>query len=76
MQSRRKYSTEFKQEAVQLASAPGVSRAQVAGDLGINAGMLGRWTSVAGHPAARGWLDDADLARLLESVSPRDTAPC
>lgn len=47
MQKRRKYSTEFKQEVVQLASAPGVSRSQVAMDLGINAGMLARWCDLA-----------------------------
>ena len=43
MQKRRKYSTEFKREAVALASAPGVRVSQVAQDLGLNANMLSRW---------------------------------
>ena len=40
---RRKYSDEFKREAVALTEAPGVTQAQVASNLGINAHMLGRW---------------------------------
>ncbi len=40
---RRKYSQEFKQEAVSLASNPSVSVSQVARELGINDGLLRRW---------------------------------
>jgi transposase len=40
---RRKYSTEFKREAVALANQPGVTKAQIGRDLGINANMIGRW---------------------------------
>ena len=40
---RRKYSDEFKLEAVRLTQEPGVTQAQVARDLGIGAGLLGRW---------------------------------
>lgn len=74
MQSRRKYSTEFKQEAVQLASAAGVSRAQVARDLGINAGMLARWcrefesegkAAFKGHGKAR----DEEMAALKRELA-------
>ena len=43
MQQRRKYSDEFKREAVSLANQSGVSLRQIAEELGINAGMLGRW---------------------------------
>ncbi len=43
MPKRRKYSTEFKREAVALANQPGVTKAQVGRDLGINANMIGRW---------------------------------
>lgn len=43
MSKRRKYSQEYKQEAVQLAKTSGESLSQVARDLGINATMLGRW---------------------------------
>ena len=40
---RRKYSEEYKREAVALADQPGMTVAQVAGELGINANMLTRW---------------------------------
>ena len=40
---RRKYSTEFKREAVELTRDPGVTITQVARELGINPNMLGRW---------------------------------
>ena len=40
---RRKYSTEFKREAVALAGHPGQTIAGVAEDLGVGANLLGRW---------------------------------
>ena len=43
MSKRRKYSQEFKQEAVQMANTSGHRISQVAGELGINSTMLGRW---------------------------------
>ena len=43
MQSRRKYSKEFKLEAVNLANDPNVTLKQVANELGIGPGILGRW---------------------------------
>lgn len=43
MSKRRKYSPEFKQGAVEQARQPGVSSAQVARELGINANLLTRW---------------------------------
>ena len=43
MASRRKFSDEYKREAVQLATQPGVTKSQVARELGINANLLGRW---------------------------------
>ena len=43
MARRRKFSDEYKREAVQLATQPGVTKSQVAGELGINANLLGRW---------------------------------
>jgi transposase len=42
MSSRRKFSDEYKREAVRLATQPGVTKSQVASDLGINANLLGR----------------------------------
>ena len=43
MQQRRKYSEEFKREAVALANQADVTLSQVARELGINGHMLGRW---------------------------------
>lgn len=43
MSKRRKFSNEFKQEAVRLTEEPGVSCSQVAGELGIGANLLARW---------------------------------
>jgi transposase len=40
---RRKYSDEFKHEAVDLVLNQGYSIAEAARNLDINAGMLGRW---------------------------------
>jgi transposase len=40
---RRKFSDEYKREAVRLATAPGVTKSQVGRELGINANLLGRW---------------------------------
>ena len=47
---RRKYSAEFKREAVQLTLEPGRTVAEVAANLGLNANLLQRWRSqVKGH---------------------------
>ena len=43
MRQRRKYSDEFKREAVTFANQPNISLRQVAEELGLNASMLGRW---------------------------------
>ena len=43
MSKRRKYSTEFKPDAVELTRMEGVSVSQIAKDLGIGANMLSRW---------------------------------
>ncbi len=59
MGKRRKYSAEFKQEAVALANDPGLTKSQIARELGINATLLGRWSrelkerdrQAFGHPA-------------------------
>lgn len=43
MQQRKKYSGEFKREAVGLTRLPGTSVSQVARDVGIRANQLHRW---------------------------------
>jgi len=44
---RKKYTAEFKREAVKLARQDGVSRAKVAQELGLNVTMLTRWVREA-----------------------------
>jgi len=41
--ARRRYSNEYKREAVAMALSSDTTRQQVASDLGINPNMLGRW---------------------------------
>ena len=41
--ARRSYTPEFKREAVRLAAKPGVSRRQVAKQLGIHPNVLASW---------------------------------
>ena len=43
MVQRRRFSAEYKREAVAMLNAPGVSVKQIAMELGIGATVLGRW---------------------------------
>jgi transposase len=43
MGQRRKFSAEYKCEAVAMLDAPGVTVSQIAAELGIGANVLGRW---------------------------------
>jgi len=43
MRQRRKFSTEYKREAVAMLESPGVSVSQIAAELGIGVNVLGRW---------------------------------
>ena len=43
MAKRRKYSEEFKREAVGLTRQPGASVSEVARDIGVGANLLFRW---------------------------------
>lgn len=43
MTKRRKYSPEFKREAIALTQQPGVSCRQIALEIGINPNLLSRW---------------------------------
>jgi transposase len=66
---RKRYTKQFKEEALQLVSQEGVSLNQVAQDLGLDASMLRRWrkeANVAGPNAFRGQglARDEELAKL------------
>ena len=43
MGARRKFSAEYKREAVAMLDTPGVTVSQIAADLGIGVNVLGRW---------------------------------
>lgn len=43
MVQRRRFSAEYKREAVAMLDAPGVTVHQIAAELGIGATVLGRW---------------------------------
>ena len=43
MATRKRYSKEFKLDAIRLVTEQGYKRAEAARNLGIDAGMLGRW---------------------------------
>ena len=43
MSKRRKYSEEFKREAVGLTRQPGANVSQVARDIGVGSNLLFRW---------------------------------
>ena len=74
MVNRRKFSAEFKREAVAQTQGPGVSVQQVANELGINANVLSRWRrrmiqdglqAFGGHGKPR----DEELARLKRELA-------
>jgi transposase len=76
MVQRRKFSKEFKLEAVNLVVARGVSLAQVSRDLDVGENVLGRWVrefkqseqqAFPGHGVQKP--DDAELTRLRREVA-------
>jgi transposase len=74
MGKRRKFSAEFKREAVALTAAPDVSVAQVARELGIGANLLGRWRrelQADGKKAFQGSgiARDEEVARLKRELA-------
>ncbi|SFN52684.1 transposase [Dokdonella immobilis] len=74
MSKRRKFSAEFKRGAVEQATRPGVSCAQVARELGIRDSLLTRWKREAeqqGQTAfgGTGTPRDEELARLKRELA-------
>lgn len=74
MTRRRRYSAEFKREAIRRADEEGVTDVLVAEDLGINARQLRRWRDAAkrdgesafpGHGKAR----DEEMMRLKRKLA-------
>lgn len=66
--SRRKFSPEYRDEAVKMVQDGPRSIAQVARDLGINEGTLGNWVATyrKAHPMQEEPLEISERARLRE----------
>ena len=68
---RKRYTAEFKQEAVRQARQPGASTAKVARDLGLHANMLHRWVKQL-VPSKDAWVAKADaIASALAQENQR-----
>ena len=72
---RRRFTAEFKREAVKLASAPGAVKSKVASDLGLHANVLRKWVKDHGKDAQQAFPgrgkqrpDDAEVARLRREL--------
>ena len=64
---RREFTPEFKAEAVKLVGEQGLTRAQVARDLGVSESMVGRWVKQAekaSRPGALTTEEQSELKRL------------
>ena len=57
MSQRKRYTKQFKEEALRLVSQEGVSLTQVAQDLGLDASMLRRWRKEANLEGSKGYKD-------------------
>ena len=74
MAQRRRFSAEYKREAVAMREAPGVRVSQIATDLGIEATDLGRWRrELRREPTqafvGNGRLRDEELGQLRRELS-------
>lgn len=74
MTKRRKYSQEFKREAIALTNQPGVSCRQVALEIGINPNLLSRWKREAGQASEQAFKGsgsprDEEVAKLKRELA-------
>ena len=74
MGTRRKFSAEFKREAVVLTAQPDVSVAEVARELGIGSNLLSRWRRALHAEGAnafpgQGVARDEEVARLKRELA-------
>jgi len=74
MSKRRKYSPEFKREAVALTRQPGVSCRQIVLEIGINPNMLTRWKREADEASGKafggsGTPRDQEIAELKRELA-------
>ena len=67
------HSEEFKRDAVRIALTSGLTRRQVASDLGMGMSTLNKWIKVA-QETQDASLPDADLVREVERLRKENTA--
>lgn len=73
MSQRRRYSPEYKQEAVLLVQQSDTPVSEIARNLGINVNMLRRWVKQAAEPGKRAFPGhgnprDEEVARLQKEL--------
>jgi len=66
MAGRRRFTNEFKMEAVRLAERGDVSMAQVARDLGLHETVLRRWMGLFGRRAGAGRVTPEEHDELIQ----------
>ena len=73
MTARKKYTREFKQDAVRLVTEQGYNQSEAARNLGIDRGMLGRWVKEVQEDESEAFrgngkltTEQAELRRLRE----------
>jgi transposase len=74
MVQRRRFSAEYKREAVAMLESPGVSVSQIAAELGIGATVLGRWRRELRQESAQAFVGqgrprDENLALLRRELA-------
>jgi transposase len=74
MGQRRKFSADYKREAVAMLESPGVTVHQIAAELGIGATVLGRWRRELRQESAQAFVGpgrprDENLALLRRELA-------
>jgi len=74
MGARRKFSAEYKQEAVAMLDAPGVTVSQIATELGVGVNVLARWRCELGRLPEQAFVGngrsrDEELSQLRRELA-------
>jgi transposase len=68
MQERKKYTKEFKLDAVSLVNDQGYTRVEAARSLGINTNMLGRWVKEFNQDDGQAFRGNGKLSAEQEEI--------
>ena len=75
MGTRRRFTDEFKREAIRLVGRPGVTMSSVARDLGINVSVLRRWVEQYNTARPHQGLGMATPAQRFWQATPAEVSP-